>query len=222
MEVIIQGKYGIQTTEELIDWIKNNPDKKLKIAVLKGDTLEMIIYKLLQENELSYEDVEMIWMNDLLAMVQSFETGKVDILSHIKPYTTKFIVNKGAKSITNNSDVWGLGTPNCTVAVLEDFAEKYPGTIKSYLKALHRGFQFIVDQPKVAAEILTKGNYYKVEKEVLIYAFENQPKQVILKPNTYGMNQAINDMVKLGYIKEPKKDIVITKYLNEVEEELVN
>jgi ABC-type nitrate/sulfonate/bicarbonate transport system substrate-binding protein len=115
-----------------VAYIKANPGKKLKIAVLKGDTLEMIVQKMLNDNGLTYNDVEMVWFNDLLAMVQSFQTKQVDILSHIKPYTTEMIVKYGAKSLATNSDVWGEGTPNCTVNVMEDFATKYPGTCKAY------------------------------------------------------------------------------------------
>lgn len=221
IEVIIQGKYEIDTEEELVKWIKSNPDKKIKIAVLKGDTLEMIVQKLLENNGLTYDDVEMVWMNDLLLMVDAFEIGEVDILSHIKPYTTKFIVNKGAKSLTNNSEIWGYGTPNCTVAVLDKFAQKYPETIKAYLRALHKGFQFIVDNPEAAATMLYE-DYYKVDKKILLHAFNNQPKEVVLKPNVEGMMMAIDALVKLNYIKKPTTDIIITKFLDEIEEDLAN
>lgn len=216
IEVVIQGNLNIETIKQFVDWIKSHPDKKIKIAVLKGDTLEMIVQKLLNDNGLSYDDVEMIWFNDLLAMVQAFQTDQVDVLSHIKPYTTDLIVNKGAISLTNNSEIWGYGTPNCTVAVLEDFANKYPGTVKGYLKALSKGFKFIVDNPNKAAEILDVGNYYKVDRKVLVHAFENQPKEVVLKPNKEGMMQAINALVEMGYIKQPQKDIILSSFLEEL------
>lgn len=216
IEVVVQGEYGINNLDEFIAWIKANPDKKMKIAVLKGDTLEMIVQKMLADNGLSYEDVEMVWFSDLLAMVQAFESKEVDVLSHIKPYTTNLIVNHDAKSLGNNSDIWGYGTPNCTVAVLEEFMKKYPATVKSYLKATKKGFEFIVNEPEKSAEILTKGNYYKVSQDVLKYAFENQPKEVILKPNKEGMMMAINALIAMGYMENVKDDIVVEKYLTEI------
>ena len=213
IEVVIQGGLGISNVEELVEYIRNNPDKKLKIAVLKGDTLEMIIQKVLNDNDLDYDNVEMVWFNDLLAMVQAFQTNQVDLLSHIKPYTTNMIVNHNAKALVNNDEVWGHGTPNCTVAVLQSFSDSYPTTVKKYLKALKKGFQFIVDSPEEASELLDKGNYYKVDIEVLKYAFKNQPKEVLLAPNKEGMMQAINAMVEMGYIKKPEKDIIIASFL---------
>lgn len=219
MEVIIQGELGINDIKQLVAWIKANPGKKLKIAVLKGDTLEMIVQKMLADNGLSYDDVEMVWFNDLLSMVQAFQTKQVDILSHIKPYTTEMIVKHGAKSLCTNTDIWGEGTPNCTVDVMQDFIDKYPGTCKAYLEAIQKGFQLMVDDPEKATDLLVKGNYYKVDKEVLLYAIKNQPKKVLLRPNQDGMMLAINAMVKGGYIEQPKENIINTSFLDEIEKE---
>jgi ABC-type nitrate/sulfonate/bicarbonate transport system substrate-binding protein len=219
MQVIIQGSFNITDVAQLIAYIKANPDKKIKIGVLKGDTLEMIVYKMLKDNGLTYDDVEMVWFNDLLAMVQSFETKQIDILSHIKPYTTEMIVKNGAKFLTDNNTVWGEGTPNCTVAVMEDFMNKYPRTCEAYLRGLKKGFDMVVNQPEKAVDLLVKGNYYKVDKDVLLYALQNQPKKVLLRPNKEGMMIAINDLVAAGYIDQPKVDIINYTFLDAIEKE---
>ena len=219
IQVIIQGSFNIETVEQLVEFIKNNPDKKIKIGVLKGDTLEMIVYSMLKNNGLTYDDVEMVWFNDLFAMVQSFEMKQIDILSHIKPYTTNFIVNHNAKALTNNSKIWGYGSPNCTLAVLDDFYNKYPKTVKAYLRAIYRAFDFYIKNPEKAAEILHKGQYYKVEYNVLEYALKNQPKKIILKPE--GMKSVINDLFKAKYIDSiPQISIVRTELLDEVIKEM--
>ena len=217
MEVIIQGDFKVENIPQLITLIKANKGKKIKIAVLKGDTLEMIIQKILEDNGLTYNDVEMVWFNDLLAMVQAFQTKQVDVLSHIKPYTTDMIVNYGAKSLATNSDLWGEGTPNCTVAVMEDFMNKYPGTCKAYLTALEEGFQLMVDDPEKAADLLQKGNYFKVSRDVLLYAMKNQPQKATLKISMTGMNSVIDALVKAGYIKKPTKNIINTSILDTIE-----
>ncbi len=213
IEVVIQGKYKVTSISALISYIKAHKGKKLKIAVLKGDTLEMMIYKILTDNGLTYDDVEMIWFNDLLAMVDAFKTKQVDVLSFLKPYSTDLIVNYGATSIATNSDVWGEGTPNCTVDIMEDFGKKYPKTVEAYIKSLNQGFDLIVNQPDSAVALLEKGGYFKVGKDVLLYAFKNQPKKVTLRPNVAGMNQAIDNMVTMGYIKKPTKEVVNLRFL---------
>lgn len=218
MQVVIQGEIGIDNGKALQDWVKANPGKKLKVGSLQGDMLEVILYKYFEQYGLKYDDFEMIWFNDLLAMVQAFETKQIDILSHIKPYSTMLIAKHGAKVLTNNDEVWGEGAPSCTVQVMSDFLEKYPETVKAYLRSVQMGFQLSVDDPERAVDLLVKGNYYKVDRDVLLYAFKNQPKKVVLQPNLDAMKAVIDDMVKLGYIKKTGSgDITRLDLLNEVE-----
>ena len=129
------------------------------------------------------------------------------------------IVKYGAKSLATNTDIWGEGTPNCTQNVMVDFMNKYPGTCKAYLQAIQKGWQYIIDNPEKATDLLVKGNYYKVDKSVLLYAIQNQPKKVLLKPNEEGMMLAINAMVKGGYIAQPKESIINNTFTGELEKE---
>jgi ABC-type nitrate/sulfonate/bicarbonate transport system substrate-binding protein len=215
-EVVIQGKYGPNSLQSLAEYVKKNPHKKLKVGTLKGDTLDMILYRGFQSVGLTYDDFEMVWFNDLLAMVQAFQTNQIDILSHIKPYTTDLILNYNATRLTDNSEVWGKGTPNCTVAVMKEFMIKYPKTVEAYLRGLFRGFDLIVKDPERATALLEKGGYYKVDPKVLLYAFQHQPKEIVLEPNVQGMEIAIGDMVNQGYIKKPTVQVVDTTLLQEV------
>jgi ABC-type nitrate/sulfonate/bicarbonate transport system substrate-binding protein len=215
MQVVIQGEYNIDTVEEFVSYVKSNPDKKLKVGTLRGDTLDMILYKMFQENGLSYDDFEMIWFNDLLAMVQSFKTGDIDVLSHIQPYTTDLIVNFDAKFITDNSIVWGEGTPNTTLMVLDSFQEKYPETVRRFLRAELRAVELIKNNPKEAMKILSGKNYYRISDDVLLKALESQ-KNATLLPNREGIMSAISDMVKQNYIKLPSEEVIDITLLKEI------
>ncbi|MBT4119960.1 MAG: ABC transporter substrate-binding protein [Candidatus Peribacter sp.] len=220
IQVVMQGQYEVETIKQLAEWVKNNPNQTLKVGTLRGDTLDMILYRSFAEAGLTYDDFEMIWFNDLLAMVESFRTGDIAILSHIKPYTTDLIVNYDAKVLTNNDEVWGKGTPNTTIVVLEDFLAQYPETVRRYLRATYKGFELIVNNPEQAVELLTGGNYYKIDNDVLLYALKNQPKEVLLHPNVDGMMMAIQDMVQQNYIEQPQQNIVKTDILDAVVREL--
>jgi ABC-type nitrate/sulfonate/bicarbonate transport system substrate-binding protein len=217
MEVVAKGSLGIDSVPSLVAWVKANPGRKLKVATLKGDTLEMILYRAFVDNGLSYDDFEMVWFNDLLAMVQAFKTGQVDILSFIKPYTTDLIVNHQAKRVTDNSEVWGLGTPNCTAAVMADFRAKYPKTVEGYLRAVQKAFRLIVDDPERAVELLKNGGYYKVPPEVLLAAFRSGPGEATLRPNREGVMKAIQDMAAAGYIQTPKVEVMDLSILDSIE-----
>ena len=216
MQVVIQGQYDVESVEQLAQWVKDNPDKKLKVGTLRGDTLDMILFKSFADVGLTYDDFEMIWFNDLLAMVETFRTKEIAILSHIKPYTTDLVVNYDAKVLTDNDTVWGKGTPNTTIVVLEDFLEQYPETVRHFLRAIYKGFELVVNEPERAVALLTDGNYYKIDDNVLLYAFKNQPKEVLLHPNVDGIMIAIEDMVQQNYIKRPQENIVKTEILDAV------
>jgi len=213
MQVVVQGKYNVNSLDELFSYVKNHPKEKLKVGTLRGDTLDMILYKAFKNKGLTYDDFEMIWFDDLLAMVQSFKTDDIAILSHIQPYTTDLQMNYGAKLLTDNAVVWGKGTPNTTIIALDGFAKKYPETVKRFLRAENRALDLIKNNPEKAEQFLAGKNYYKTPDNVLLASFKTQ-SEATLYPNIEGMMSAINDMVTQNYIKEPTVNIVDTSYLD--------
>ena len=217
MEIVVQGSLGVNSFDELIAASRSS-DKKLKIGSLKGDTLDVVVFKALEDRGSNYTDFEMVWFNDLLAMVQAFKSKDIDVLSHIKPYTTDLVVNYNAISIGTNSSVWGLGTPNCVTMVTNDFAEKYPETVRRYLKAIRHGYQDILDDPEGAAALLSKGRYYQVDQEVLLAAMKTLPEEVILRPNMDGVNTAISDLVEQGYMKPITAQIYDPSFLDDIKQ----
>ncbi len=217
IEVIIQGNYDINTIEELATHVKSNPWSKLKIWTLKGDTLDMIIYRSFLEAWLSYDDFDMIWFNDLLAMVQSFKSQQIDILSHIRPYTTDLVLNYDGIVLTNNDIVWGDWTPNTTTIVLQDFLEKYPETIKAYLRAQKKGALLLESDPEAAVDMLVEGRYYQVDREILLFALQqHQQKSILLRPNQDWIMSAINDMISQWYIQPITQEIIDTSFLEQL------
>lgn len=215
MQVVIQGKYNVNNLDELVAYVKAHPNEKLKVGTLRGDTLDMILYKAFKDKGLSYDNFEMVWFDDLLAMVQSFKTGDIAILSHIQPYTTDLQVNYGAKFLTDNAIVWGKGTPNTTLIALDSFQKQYPETVKKFLRAENRALDLIKTNPDQAVKILSGKNYYKTPDNVLFAAFKTQ-KDATLVPNKEGMMMAINDMITQKYIKAPTQEVVDTTILQQV------
>lgn len=215
MQVVIQGKLGVNSIDDLVAWVKAHPGQKLKVGTLRGDTLDMILFKAFKDKGLSYDNFEMVWFDDLLAMVQTFKTGDIDVLSHIQPYTTDLQVNFGAKFLTDNATVWGVGTPNTTLIVLDSFQKQFPETVKRFLRAENKALDLIKNDPARAVKILSGKNYFKTPDDVLLAAFKTQ-KNATLMPNKDGMMTAINDMVTQKYIKAPTVEVVDTTLLREV------
>lgn len=203
MQVIADGKLGIKSIADLKAYIDKNPDKKLRFASLQGDTLELILTRIFNEQKIPMDNVEMVNFDDLLAMVDAFRSGQADVLSHIKPYTTDFIVNKGATLITDNAAVWTQHTPNTVLSVLDKTLTGKPEVVESYLKGALCAADLINKDPEKAVELITKkdSQYYRVSPEVLLSAFKNAPEPISFVVDLDSIQSVVDDLTALGYMK---------------------
>ncbi|MBW8758967.1 MAG: ABC transporter substrate-binding protein [Burkholderiales bacterium] len=200
MEVVSQGKLGFKSMDDLKGYVKAGKPK-LKIATLQGDTLELILKREFARLGLADKDVELVYFNDLLAMVESFRSGQVDLLSHIKPYTTDMVVSKGATVLTTNAKTYSTTTPNTVVSVLEKTLKDRPQIVQGYLKGLICAAAIINKQPEKATDLLVKGNYYRVPSKVLLSSLKTAPAPVSFTPDVAAIQSVVDELTKLGYVK---------------------
>lgn len=200
MEVVAQGKHGLKSMDDLKGYVKAGKPK-LKIATLQGDTLELILKREFSRLGLSDKDVELVYFNDLLAMVESFRSGQVDLLSHIKPYTTDMVVSKGATVLTTSAKTYSTTTPNAVVSVLDKTLKGRPQVVTSYLKGLQCAAAIINKQPEKAVEYLAKGNYFRVAPKVLLASMKAAPAPVSFTPDVLAVQTVVDELTQLGYVK---------------------
>lgn len=201
MQVIAKSEYGIVSVADLAAYIEANPDQKLRIATLRGDTLELILLDAFEQAGISVDQVEMVYFDDLLAMVDAFRLGEVDLLSHIKPYTTQFVESGEATVVTDNAEIWSPTTPNTVVSVLEKTLTERPEVLEAYLKGLQCAAAIINETPEDAIALLQGGNYYRVEDDVMLEAFTSQPSPITFTPDLKAVQSVVDQMVALDYIK---------------------
>jgi len=220
MQVIAKSKYEIASIADLAAYIEANPDPKLRIATLRGDTLELILLDAFEQAGISVDDVEMVYFDDLLAMVDAFRLGEVDLLSHIKPYTTQFVESGEATAVTDNAEIWSPTTPNTVVSVLEKTLTERPEVVEAYLKGLQCAAEIINETPEDAIALLQGGNYYRVEDEVMLEAFTSQPSPITFTPDLKAVQGVVDQMVALDYIKAdvPASDIFDTSMIKKLEQ----
>ncbi|HET6609487.1 MAG TPA: ABC transporter substrate-binding protein [Rhodopila sp.] len=200
-EVVAQPGTGLHSIADIKAYIKAGKPP-LKIAVLQGDTLELIMRSAFQEDGIDPAKVKFVYFDDLLAMVDAFRNDQVDILSHIKPYTTDMEMMHGAQLLTTSADTWSLHTPNTVVAVLDKTLTKRPAVVRSYLEGLVCGANIINLTPQKAVDLLEKGHYYRVPSAVLLQALKSSPAPVSFVSDTASVQKVVNEMASLGYISE--------------------
>ncbi|MDX2212398.1 MAG: ABC transporter substrate-binding protein [Oculatellaceae cyanobacterium bins.114] len=201
MQVIAKSEYEIKSVKDLASYITAHPDTRLKIATLRGDTLELILLDAFEKEGISVDSVEMVYFDDLLAMVEAFRQGQVDLLSHIKPYTTQFVEDGTATVVTDNAEIWSPTTPNTVMSVLEKTLAERPDVVEAYLKGLQCAAKIINETPQEAVDLLNGGNYYRVDNDVLLEAFTSQPSPITFTPDLVAIQSVVDEMVSLGYIK---------------------
>jgi ABC-type nitrate/sulfonate/bicarbonate transport system substrate-binding protein len=198
-EVIAQKSTGLKSISDIKAYIASGKPP-LRIAVLQGDTLEMIVRSAFVKDGIDPTKVKFVYFNDLLAMVDAFKDGDVDILSHIKPYTTNMVVNDGATVLTTSSGTWSEYTPNTVVGVLQKTLAGRPEVVKDYLEGLVCGANIINQTPQKAVDLLSKGSYYRVPPAVLLQAFTSAPAPISFIPDTTSIQVVVDEMAKMGYI----------------------
>lgn len=200
VQVVAQKASSLHSIADIKDYIASGKPK-LKIATLQGDTLELILTRAFAREGIDPSQVDFIYFNDLLAMVEAFRAGQVDILSHIKPYTTEMVAGEGASVLTTDAQTWTTHTPNTVVSVLQSTLEKRPAVVKSYLEGLECGAAVINNTPEKAVDLLNKGSYFKVSPAVLLKAFKDAPEPISFVPDLDSIQSVVDDLTKLGYIK---------------------
>lgn len=204
IEVIAQKGTGLKSIADIKTYSASKKPK-LKIATLQGDTLELILTRSFAKAGIDTASVDLVYFNDLLAMVEAFRSGQVDILSHIKPYTTEMEVDKGAVLLTTDAETWTKFSPNTVVSVLEKTLQGKPDIVKAYLQGLTCAADIINKEPDKAVSLLVKGNYFRVKPEVLASAFKSAPAPVSFVPDVDSIQGVVDDLTKLGYVKGTTK-----------------
>lgn len=200
MEVIADGELGLDSMDAVAEHVKAGK-RKLTAAVLQGDTLELILVTELAKHGFEPDAIQFVYFDDLLAMVEAFRSGNVDILSHIKPYTSDMVASRGATVLTNNATTWSTNTPNTVVSVLEKTLTERPQVVEGYLKGLICAADIINNEPEKAVGLLEKGNYFRVSSNVLKDAFASAPEPISFTPDVAAVQQVVNDLVKMQYVR---------------------
>ena len=196
--LVAQKETGIKSMADLAA----QKGKGLKIGTVRFNTFELTLYRALVKAGVGYSDYNIVWFNDTLSLASAFEAKAIDLVTHVEPFATRMIDQLGGAPLASSLDVWGPHGPDCVTKTSVRFLEKHPTTLRRYLKVLLRADAAIkADMPK-AVEILDAAKFYRVDKSTLAAALPRQLPQVdITQGGTQGMEIAVADMVKLGYLK---------------------
>lgn len=210
--LIAQGSSGIRSMKDLAA----RKGTGLKIGAMRLNTFELMAYRAMQNAGLRYEDFQMVWFNDTVAMAAAFEAKAVDVVTHVEPFATRLVDKLGGLPIASNLDTWGKDGPDCVTNARTDFLEKHPQAVTRYLRTLLRADALIKANRDKAVDVLDASKFYRVDKETLRSALPRQMPQVnLIGAGEAGMRTAIADMTTLGYIKKVPDTLIDFRFLRE-------
>ncbi|HEY9211247.1 MAG TPA: ABC transporter substrate-binding protein [Ancylobacter sp.] len=183
--------------------IKSAADLKGKtFGTFQADTLEVLPYDYLKKASLSFNDVQIKYLDTSPELAQAFIAGAIDAICHIEPYASQCVLNrKGAAVLSNGTDVYGKGYSDCVLAVRTPLLESNPAAVKAVIKALFVA-QSQAEADKTAALKDTVGKYYKTSMEAAVDASAKQPIVVDQRNQTQFIIDRGQSMKELGYIKK--------------------
>src|SRR5690606_21102377 len=77
-----------------------------------------------------------------------FQDGKIDGAWVAEPWTSRLVLQAGAKVLVNEADLWENGEFSTTVlAVNKSFLEEHPQTVEALLKAHVDSVKWLDDNP---------------------------------------------------------------------------
>ncbi len=190
---MIVAREGINSAADL---------KGKTIGTFQADTLEVLPYDYLKKAGLSFKDVDVKYLDTSPELAQAFIAGALDAICHIEPYATQCVQSrKGAKILSDGTDVYGANYSDCVLAARIPLIEKNPAAVKAVIKALFVAQnQAETDRASALKEMV--GLYYKTTMEAAELAASKQPLMADQRNQTRFIIDRGKSMQELGYIKK--------------------
>lgn len=182
--------------------IRSAADLKGKtLGTFQADTLEVLLFDYLKKAGLTFQDLDVRYLDTSPELAQAFIAGAVDAISHIEPYATQCQQSrKGATLLSDGTDVYGPGYSDCVLAARIPLIEKNPAAVRAVIKALLVA-QSQVEADRTAALKDTVGTYYKTTMAAAVDASAKQPVCADQRNQTDFIIARGQSMKEMGYVK---------------------
>lgn len=193
--------------------------KGKKLGTAQADTLEIMAFDYLKANNLTYNDVEVVYFGDSFETTAAMINGDIAACTLIEPYSTSVLNQINGNRLGDGIDLYGQGYPDCVLAARKDFIEREPEIVKNVIKTFFEA-QYKIESDFSKAAEATIGKYYKTEMDNLLAAAQAQPPGVDIRDKRDFMFERSDSMLALNYIsKAPDDDFVNFSLLDEVIDE---
>lgn len=194
--------------------------EKLKgktLGTFQLDTLEVMPYDYLKQNNVDFKDVNVRYMGNTPEAVEAFKAGALDWICTIEPYASALLNDvPGSHMLSDGQNIYGAKYTDCVLCARDSLIAEDRDAIKALIKAMLKSqLAFETDTQTVLDEVV--GVYYKTSMENAVVGATKQPPMVDQRSNTDFILDRTDSLIEMGYIKEkPGRDAIDWSMLEEV------
>ncbi len=189
---------------------KDTPEtlKGSKWGLSPSDTLEVLGYKWLEANGMSYDDIEIVYEAAGVDIMGSWVSNKLDVVNCVQPYCDDFVTQYDATLLANGEDVFGPDYSDCVMTTSKQMMENEPQVIEGLITVLMRA-QAAIEADLSANLQLAFGKWFKVSDiGIAERAMERVHPMIDQRDNTQFIMNGLDFMLELGYLPQDLKSQV--------------
>ena len=120
--------------------------KGLKAGTFRRDPLEILLHDALAAHGLGFDDLEIIYFDDINDALANFDSRRIDAITLAEPHAPR-IRRLGAVQLSDGTELWGDPFPDTVLVATAYFIEAKPGLVSAVLRAMIRAEQMIAVDP---------------------------------------------------------------------------
>ena len=116
--------------------------KGRRAGTFRRDPLEVLLHDALAVHGLGFDDLEIVYLDDIEDALAEFENGTIDAITLAEPHATRLARN-GAVLLSDGTELWGDPFPDTVLVATARFLESRPEHVSAALRAMIRAEEMI-------------------------------------------------------------------------------
>lgn len=210
MRWLVKEDSPLKSAEDITNFAKDN-NRKVKIAVgATGICADLQTYSWLDKNNISKDDVELVVLADPQQQ-QALDQGLIDIATLHPPFYYKAQQDGGFRVLFDSTEAFGEAAGLTFIIFTEEYIEKYPGTVRDFIKSYKEAERWTNENRAEAGEITAKNIGLPYTSNVHWYSPSGAIDQEVID----FIQQWIDAMVYAGELEEGQfkpEDLYTTEF----------
>lgn len=165
-----------------------------------SDTLEVLGFEWLKQNNLSYDDIEIVYEAAGTDVTAAWIAGQIDVVNCVQPFCNDMAQQYDGVLLTDGRDIFGGDYSDCVLATSTKLLSEEPEVAQGVIKVLMRAQQMIEADLEGAIDT-TMNKWFKVaDKNIPLQASEFVHPMIDQRSQQDFIMNGVNFMLELGYV----------------------